>query len=416
MLCIPYCTWLYILLTLIMSVLAQIPSAFDSYRLSICIPFTSFAAPPLSYMILISDVLSPITCCCVGHLLLLPLMLFCVVLGCISKIIVVCDFRPLLGDEDKDFLFLWFGYHNFIYYYILVCDFVTWNLACNSSNSSSSLIMCTALSWAPCDVTGAMYKYLSQWWRVWSSWLRFHLQLGAMWHSIKNSKKVQQFCYHQDVRHTVEAQVIVLDDEDGYTLPYPVLGAIQLSMYPEEDARFYITNYIAKKKEDSLNVSILFTKQVAFHRQQEKYTTEIKTLNKQLMQQCANTLSREQEFSLPEVSSYLCSHGDRYISHFYMPIYLDAFGGAIRHIFCTDTEKVSLLIECSVLDWYDEDIRQDWHRRKPWERNRCLQTKREEWVMHISNILASKLTSKKSGAFWHFKMVSLLSKTRWRNT
>jgi hypothetical protein len=39
------------------------------------------------------------------------------------------------------------------------------------------------------------------------------------------------------------------------------------------------------------------------------------------LQRCANTLSREQEFSAPEVISYLMGWGDRFISHFFVTIY-----------------------------------------------------------------------------------------------
>ena len=37
---------------------------------------------------------------------------------------------------------------------------------------------------------------------------------------------------------------------------------------------------------------------------------DLKQINKQLLQHCVNTLSREQEFSSPEVAAYLVGHGD----------------------------------------------------------------------------------------------------------
>jgi hypothetical protein len=100
-----------------------------------------------------------------------------------------------------------------------------------------------------------------------------------------------------------------------------------------KDLAFYITNYVAKKQRDSSNVSALFAKRLAFHKKQEKYTVDITTLNKRLLQRCANTLSREQEFSAPEVSSYLRGRGDCYISDFYVTIYLDSFRSALKHAF-----------------------------------------------------------------------------------
>jgi hypothetical protein len=100
-----------------------------------------------------------------------------------------------------------------------------------------------------------------------------------------------------------------------------------------KDLAFYITNYVAKKQRESSNVSALFAKRIAFHRKQEKYTVDANLLNKRLLQRCANTLSREQEFSAPEVSSYLCGHGDRYLSDFPVKIYLDSIRGILKHTY-----------------------------------------------------------------------------------
>lgn len=78
---------------------------------------------------------------------------------------------------------------------------------------------------------------------------------------------------------------------------------------------WYITSYTAKKQHNTSNASALLAKAVAFHQKQERYTSDIELLNKRLIQRCANTLSREQEFSAPEVISYLMGWGDRYVSH-----------------------------------------------------------------------------------------------------
>ncbi|KAG2107121.1 hypothetical protein BD769DRAFT_1393042 [Suillus cothurnatus] len=78
---------------------------------------------------------------------------------------------------------------------------------------------------------------------------------------------------------------------------------------------WYITSYMAKKQHNTSNASALLAKAVAFHRRHEWYTSDIDLLNKCLIQRCTNTLSREQEFSAPEVISYLMGWGDRYVSH-----------------------------------------------------------------------------------------------------
>ena len=97
-----------------------------------------------------------------------------------------------------------------------------------------------------------------------------------------------------------------------------------------KDLTFYITNYVAKKQQDSSNVSALIAKRLAFHQKQEKYTVDANLLNKRLIQCCANTLSREQKFSAPEVCSYLRRQGDRFISDFFVPIYLDGFRSTFK--------------------------------------------------------------------------------------
>lgn len=87
---------------------------------------------------------------------------------------------------------------------------------------------------------------------------------------------------------------------------------------------WYITSYTAKKQHNTSNASALLAKAVAFHQKQERYTSDIELLNKRLIQRCANTLSREQEFSAPEVISYLMGWGDRYVSHQTETIYFSS--------------------------------------------------------------------------------------------
>jgi hypothetical protein len=84
---------------------------------------------------------------------------------------------------------------------------------------------------------------------------------------------------------------------------------------------FYISLYVAKRQAKSSNASALLAKKLAFHKRRERYNSDITRLNKRLLQRCANTLSREQEFSGPEVISYLMGWGDRFISHIFVTIY-----------------------------------------------------------------------------------------------
>ena len=78
---------------------------------------------------------------------------------------------------------------------------------------------------------------------------------------------------------------------------------------------------MAKRQVNSSNASALLAKKLAFHRARERYNSDISMLNKQLLQRCANTLTREQEFSGLEVVSCLMGWGDRFISHCFVTIY-----------------------------------------------------------------------------------------------
>ena len=100
-----------------------------------------------------------------------------------------------------------------------------------------------------------------------------------------------------------------------------------------KDISWYITNYMAKKQWDSSNVSMLFAKRIAYHRKEEKNNSDLRQINKQLMQHCANTLSQEQEFSAPEVAAYLAGHGDQKLSAFYTIINLGSIGARLNQVF-----------------------------------------------------------------------------------
>ncbi|KAG1906560.1 uncharacterized protein F5891DRAFT_1181971 [Suillus fuscotomentosus] len=60
---------------------------------------------------------------------------------------------------------------------------------------------------------------------------------------------------------------------------------------------------------------------IAYHKQNEAHNSDVQLLNCRLIQRCVNSLSREQEFSAPEVVSYLVGWGDRYVSHHFETIH-----------------------------------------------------------------------------------------------
>ena len=99
------------------------------------------------------------------------------------------------------------------------------------------------------------------------------------------------------------------------------------------DIAFYISLYVAKRQSNSSNASALMAWKLAFHKWREHYNSDIIRLNKQLLERCANTLTREQEFSAPEVISYLMGWGDRFISHHFVTIFWSDVKTSIRQHF-----------------------------------------------------------------------------------
>jgi hypothetical protein len=77
-----------------------------------------------------------------------------------------------------------------------------------------------------------------------------------------------------------------------------------------KDIAWYITNYVGKKQRLSSNTSALLAKTFAYHQWDEGSITDLRLLGKNLVQHCANMLSRQQELSAPEVISYLMGWGD----------------------------------------------------------------------------------------------------------
>ncbi|KAF7310022.1 ATP-dependent DNA helicase [Mycena indigotica] len=113
-----------------------------------------------------------------------------------------------------------------------------------------------------------------------------------------------------------------------------------------KDIAFYITLYIAKKQVQAANASAILAKSHAF--QQTPGSTPninlpIHKLNQKLLQQCANTLSRQYELSGPEVVSYLMGWGDRYISHTFVKIYWDRVVSTLRAAFPHITQNAATI-------------------------------------------------------------------------
>ncbi len=96
---------------------------------------------------------------------------------------------------------------------------------------------------------------------------------------------------------------------------------------------YYITNYATKKQQRSSNASALLAKRLAFVRKEERTQTDLNKLNRKLIQSCANSLSRDREFSSPEIISYIMGWPDVYLSHHYVTIFWDAAVSTLKRTY-----------------------------------------------------------------------------------
>jgi hypothetical protein len=96
---------------------------------------------------------------------------------------------------------------------------------------------------------------------------------------------------------------------------------------------WYISTYAAKCQQHSSNASALLAKLITYHRQREARNSDVEQLNCHLIQCCANCLSHEQEFSAPEVMSYIMGWGDRYISHHFETIHWSSVVSLLKKTF-----------------------------------------------------------------------------------
>ncbi|KAF8227126.1 hypothetical protein L208DRAFT_1298229, partial [Tricholoma matsutake] len=100
-----------------------------------------------------------------------------------------------------------------------------------------------------------------------------------------------------------------------------------------KDLSFYISNYTTKKQTKSSNTSVLLATRLVYHVREEKHNTHCVDVNKKFIQQCANTLTCQQEFSAPEVESYLMGWSDHFLLHNYVSIYWDTILRAVKRVF-----------------------------------------------------------------------------------
>ncbi|KAF7288210.1 ATP-dependent DNA helicase [Mycena chlorophos] len=122
-------------------------------------------------------------------------------------------------------------------------------------------------------------------------------------------------------------------EEEAQKIPIsnPVIRALRRQL--TADITFYITLYIAKRQIQAANASALLAKGLAIKKRLDQRQQAIKDVNKRLLQQCTNILSRQHEFSAPEVVQYVMGWGDRLISHTYAPIYWDQITDVLRKTF-----------------------------------------------------------------------------------
>ncbi|KIL68346.1 hypothetical protein M378DRAFT_21881 [Amanita muscaria Koide BX008] len=98
---------------------------------------------------------------------------------------------------------------------------------------------------------------------------------------------------------------------------------------------WYITNYATKKQAASHNTSALMAKKFLQHFEESAEKRELYDHHKKLIERCAIALTFEREFGAPEIISYLMGWGDRYESHCYSIIFLDAITYALKRSFPT---------------------------------------------------------------------------------
>ncbi|KAJ3574918.1 hypothetical protein NP233_g1427 [Leucocoprinus birnbaumii] len=100
-----------------------------------------------------------------------------------------------------------------------------------------------------------------------------------------------------------------------------------------KDATFYISDYETKGNRGTYNTSALIGERMRAPDLDNPTTTDIAKQTKTLLNKCLNTLSRYQEFGGPQMAAALTGLPDRYLSHHYATIYLDAVRFVLRQEF-----------------------------------------------------------------------------------
>lgn len=106
------------------------------------------------------------------------------------------------------------------------------------------------------------------------------------------------------------------------------------------DISFYIMSYTAKNQQRSSNTSALLAKTYSYTKgSRTMNASDPRNMNRRLIERCANTLAREQEFSAPEVISYIMGWGDRFISHQFQTIYFSAVISLIKRTWLSSDQE-----------------------------------------------------------------------------
>lgn len=129
-----------------------------------------------------------------------------------------------------------------------------------------------------------------------------------------------------------------------------------------KDLSFYITSYAAKNQQHASNTSALLAKSYIWKSKSlgADRSKSVQDLNKRLIQRCANTLTREQELSGPEVINYLMGWGDRFVSHKFQPIHLGSVLRLLKKtwpVLCRGTGQIEYTSEGELRENRPEEVR-----------------------------------------------------------
>jgi hypothetical protein len=100
------------------------------------------------------------------------------------------------------------------------------------------------------------------------------------------------------------------------------------------DVSFYITKYSTKPALKSHNITPLIARGLDYHNKWPTSHEEgVKHANKLLLFRCFRSITRDMEYSAPQVMSYLMGYGDHIASHHYTKFYWCSLESAIKNEF-----------------------------------------------------------------------------------